>query len=67
MVQNKFDVISPDGFPISCEPFASANEAQDSIPFWCERFKHQGYYSTSSREKISLEELPHRLRIVESE
>jgi hypothetical protein len=64
MSKKLFNVISPDGFPISCEPFASEREAVSAIPVWCERFKNQGHYSTSNRQKIPLTELPDYLRVV---
>lgn len=59
-----YDVISPDGFPIACEPFKSKKAALKAIPLWCARFERQGYYSTSNRERISLAELPYTLSIV---
>ena len=62
-----YNVISPDGFPITCKPFASEQKALDAIPVWCGRFKNQGYYSTSNRQKISLKELPDYLRVVPTE
>jgi len=62
-----FNVISPDGFPISCEPFASERAALNAIPVWCERFKKQGYYSASNRQQIPLKELPDYLRVVPAE
>jgi hypothetical protein len=57
MSKTMFNVISPDGFPITCEPFASEQEALKAIPAWCQRFKKQGYYSTSGRQRIPLKEL----------
>jgi hypothetical protein len=62
-----YHVISPDGFPITCQPFASEQEALDAIPVWCRRFKKQGYYSTSNLERIPLKELPDYLKIVPTE
>jgi hypothetical protein len=67
MAKKMYQVISPDGFPITCEPFASEQEAMDEIPVWCERFKNQGYYSTSDRQKIPLKELPDYLQVVPAE
>jgi len=64
MAKIRYDVISPDGLPITCEPFPSKKAALAAIPQWCARFKHQGYYSTSSLEKIPLPELPCALRLV---
>jgi hypothetical protein len=59
-----YDVISPDGFPITCEPFNSEQEAREYIPRWCQRFQAQGYYSTARRDRIPLPELPDYLRLV---
>jgi hypothetical protein len=64
MFRKKYHVISPDGFPITHEPFKSRRAALKFIPQWCERFQHQGYYSTSGRERIPLEELPDYLSIL---
>lgn len=63
MTGNFFNVISPDGFPITCHPFTSEQEALEAIPNWCQRFKRQGYYSTSGRQKIPLRELRDYLRV----
>lgn len=63
MAQQKYDVISPDGFPITCHPFESKQAALDAIPVWCKRYESQGYYSAVGR-KISLEELPLCLLVV---
>jgi hypothetical protein len=60
----KYDVISPDGFPITCRPFPSKKAAVTAIPLWCARFKEQGYYSTSNRKQIPLSDLPFELSIV---
>ena len=59
-----FDVLSPDGFPITFEPFESKRAAREFIPKWCKRYELQGYYSTSRWEHIPLDELPDRLSIV---
>ena len=61
---DKFNVLSPDGFPISAEPFNSQKEAEAAIPKWCERYEPQGYYSTADRERIPVKELPDHLQIV---
>jgi hypothetical protein len=64
MAKKFYDVLSPDGFPITCEPFKTKKAARAAIPAWCARFERQGYYSTSNRERIPLPELPHCLRLV---
>jgi hypothetical protein len=61
-----YHVISPDGFPITCKPFASKEEAENNIPVYCSRFKHQGYYA-AMRGRIPLDELPDYLEIVPAE
>ena len=60
----QYDVISPDGFPITCEPFNTEKEARDYVPRWCQRYAHQGYYLTSRWEKIPLDDLPNYLSMV---
>ena len=64
MAKKFYNVISPDGFPITCEPFKTKKAALEYVPRWCERFQHQGYYSTARREHIPLPELPDYLRLV---
>jgi hypothetical protein len=64
MTKTMYDVISPDGFPITCEPFKSEKEALEYVPRWCQRYQQQGYYSTSRREKIPLADLPDYLSLV---
>lgn len=61
-----YHVISPDGFPITHEPFVSIEEALAYIPEWCKRYEAQGYYSAVGR-RIPLEDLPDHLRLVPSE
>lgn len=62
----KYNVISPDGFPMTCEPFASKQAAPDAVPVLCKRYEHQGYYSTARWDRIPIEELPAWLRIVKA-
>lgn len=64
MTKTMYDVISPDGFPITCEPFKSEKEALEYVPRWCQRYQQQDYYSTSRREKIPLADLPDYLSLV---
>ena len=61
MTKTMYDVISPDGIPISCEPFNTEKEAVKYALQWCKRFERQGYYSTSGWEKIPLADLPENL------
>jgi hypothetical protein len=64
MTKTMYDVISPNGFPITCEPFNSEKAAVKYAFQWCKRFEQQGYYSTSRREKILLVDLPENLCLV---
>ena len=63
MTRIMYDVISPDGFPITHEPFKSKKEALEYVPRWCQRYQQQGYYSAVGR-KIPLAELTDYLRLV---
>jgi hypothetical protein len=64
MAKKFYNVLSPDGFPITCEPFKTKKAAVAYIPQWCQRYQQQGYYSTMRRNQISLAELPDHLRLV---
>jgi len=59
----KYQIISPDGLPITDEPFVSRQAALNYIPQWRERFEHQGYYKAIGG-RIPLDELTGRLTIV---
>jgi hypothetical protein len=61
--QEKYHVISPDGFPITPEPFPSKSAAEAYMEGWCAQFKHQGYYA-GVNGRIPLAELPGRLVVV---
>lgn len=49
-----YHVISPDGFPITYEPFTTRRKAIAAIPVWTEQFRKRGYYLTGRQEKIPL-------------
>ena len=63
-----FNVLSPDGFSttMSCL-FTSEELAKREIDNFIKRYEFQGYYSTSNRERISLDEAKERCRIIEVE
>ena len=67
MKHPKYHILSPDGFPISREPFASQQAAEDYSARWCEALKQQGYYSTADRQRIPADTLPGHLHIVHEE
>lgn len=50
------NILSPDGFPISMEPFETKEEALTFFGDWKKGFKNQGYYS-SNNGRIPLEDL----------
>ena len=61
----QFDVYSPDGFAIDrTETYPSPEVAQQKLQEWVKRYEQQGYYSTSNRERIPLDELASRCSIV---
>lgn len=63
-----YDIISPDGFGIFNNTIFSTIElAENGFNKWIERFKQQGYYSTSFRERIPLDELRFRCELIEFE
>jgi len=54
----KYDVLSPDGFSISFdEVWDTPEDAREALKKWIQRYKQQGHYSTSNRERIPLDEL----------
>jgi len=64
MAKKLYNVLSPDGFPITFEPFKTKKAALEFVPHWCQRYQQQGYYSTARRDQIPLHELPDYLRLV---
>jgi hypothetical protein len=62
----QFDVLSPDGFSIDrVETYPSKKVAEQKLQEWVKRYEKQGYYSTSNRERIALDELASYCNIVE--
>ena len=61
----KYDVLSPDGFSISFdELWDTPEEAQKAAEKWVKRYEQQGYYSTSNRDRIPLDQLVECCRVV---
>lgn len=62
-----YQVLSPDGLPIDqdrrYQTLAEAREAADAFAM---RFAWQGFYATSTRERIPLEEIVGRCRVISS-
>ncbi len=63
----QFVVIGPDEIEIQPEPFASRAAAEDALKKWVERYRRQGYYSTARWERIPVDELAERCRIVDAD
>ena len=61
-----FEVKSPDGFRTTqtYTLFTSEELAKREIDNFVKRYENQGYYSTSNRERISLDEAKERCRII---
>ena len=61
-----YDVLSPDGFPIDPEEvYPDLESAHAAAVDYAARFAQQGYYTTARWERIPLEDLAGRCRIVE--
>jgi hypothetical protein len=58
----RYVVISPDGFPLRPEPFATKREAEEFVSLWCKQYERQGYYAAISG-KIPVEELADHIRM----
>ena len=43
----KWQVISPDGFPIGPDDYKTEQDAKDALEKWLLRYKEQGYYSAN--------------------
>jgi len=61
----RYDVLSPDGISIEGRDYPSLTTAQRALRRWAKRFEWQGFYSTARWERIPLNELPGRCRIIE--
>ena len=60
----KYNVLSPDGFPIHfSKTYKTIKEAKNAIQEWKKRYEFQGYYS-SNRGRIPLNELENYCEIV---
>lgn len=62
-----YRVLSPDGFDIERDgEYNSHEEAKEALNRFIERFKVQGYYSTASRERISLNHIAQYCKIIQA-
>lgn len=51
-----YQILSPDGFPIDLQPYATKEQASTALKTWLKRYETQGYYS-SKAGRISLQDL----------
>lgn len=61
-----FTVLSPDGFPLERDmEYKNKKEAQEAIEKFVDRYRTQGYYSTTVRVRIPVHEIEENCRLVE--
>ena len=58
------EVLSPDGISIEGRSYRSHRAALRALTRWVRRYEWQGFYSTARWERIPLEELPGRCRLI---
>ena len=63
--QKTFRILSPDGFDIEMDRTYTESELYQAGQDFLARFTHQGYYSTSNREHIALDDLLDECDIIE--
>ena len=60
-----FQIYSPDGFPIERDKeYNTLGEVQEAIERFVNRFRAQGYYSNSNRERIPIDEIEENCKII---
>lgn len=59
MAKNKYQILSPDGFTIERDVigYPSRKKAMEVFNQWKERYKQQGYYSSTNYGRIDLLDL----------
>jgi len=66
MAKKKYDVLSPDGFSIHfSDTYTSKKAAITAAEQWAERYKLQGYYSSSRHGRIPIEDLLNYCKLIE--
>jgi hypothetical protein len=67
MAKKRFNVLSPDGFPIHYEnTYTSKKEALTAAKEWAEGYKRQGYYSSVRYGRIDLMDILDYCQLVEA-
>ena len=66
MAKKRFNVLSPDGFPIHYEnTYSSEKAAVKAAKQWAESYKIQGYYSSVRFGRIPIDEILDYCKLVE--
>lgn len=65
MKTKKYDILSPDGFSIHPTKTYTDKNLLDEFSKWLNRYKTQGYYSSSKYGKIDLDDLIDYCEVVE--
>jgi hypothetical protein len=63
----KYQILSPDGFTIdfNVNYYRSIKQAKQSFKNWIDRFKTQGYYSSTKYGRINLIDLEDYCQLIE--
>ena len=64
-MEKRFDIISPDGFPIHPEKTYTQHEVLPAFKEWKQRFIAQGYYSSVTFGRIDLYDLDDYCEVIE--
>lgn len=65
--EKRYDILSPDGFPIDFSKTYSREEVLDEFEKWKSRFVNQGYYSSTNYGRIPLNLLDDYCQVIEVE
>ena len=67
MKNRKYQILSPDGFTIdfNVNYYRSIKQAKQSFKTWLERYKTQGYYSSTKYGRIDLIDLEDYCQLIE--
>jgi hypothetical protein len=63
----KYQILSPDGFTIdfNVSYYTSIKKAKEALKNWLERYKIQGYYSSSKFGRINLLDVEDYCQLIE--